>query len=113
MLRYIQDERLPHRVTLIYSSRNRASAPFLDELEEIEAENPNVRLVVTMTDDDEWSGERRRVDATFLREYVDTDLNESAYMVAGPPGMAKAVTAELRQAGVREELIKTDSFSGY
>lgn len=33
MLRYIQDEQLPHRVTLIYSNRDRDSTAFLDELE--------------------------------------------------------------------------------
>ena len=113
MLRYIGDERLPHRVTLIYSNRDRASAALLDELEEIEQANPNVRLIVTMTDDDSWPGERRRVDAAFLRDHLGDDLNQVRYMVAGPPGMAKGVSAELEQAGVAPELIETDSFSGY
>ena len=36
MLRYIADERLPYRVTLVYSNRDRESAAFLDELEELE-----------------------------------------------------------------------------
>jgi len=113
MLRYIQDERLPHRVTLIYSNRDRESAAFLDELEEIERTNPNVRLIITMTNDASWGGERRRIDATFLEDHLGEQPNEANYMVAGPPEMAKAVTAELRRAGVDEELIATDSFSGY
>jgi ferredoxin-NADP reductase len=113
MLRYIVDERLPHHVTLIYSSRDRASAAFLDEVEEIEQANPNVRLIATMTDDESWPGERRRVDAAFFREHLGDDLNQARYMVAGPPAMAKAVSAELEQAGVAPELIATDSFSGY
>jgi len=113
MLRYIQDEHLPHRVTLIYSNRDRESTPFLDELEEIERSNRNVRLIVTMTDDEQWPGERRRVDASFLNDYLGDHLNEALYMVAGPPGMAQAVTNELKEAGVDEELISTDSFSGY
>src|SRR5919202_3116470 len=40
MLRYIQDTGSPHRVTLVYSNRDRESAAFLDELEEIERANP-------------------------------------------------------------------------
>jgi ferredoxin-NADP reductase len=56
MLRYIQDKRLPHRVTLIYSNRDRESTAFLDQLEQIAQANANVRLVVTMTDDDDWPG---------------------------------------------------------
>lgn len=112
MLRYIEDERLPHRVTLIYSSRNRGSAAFLDELEEIERANPNVHLIVTMTDDEDWPGERRRIDADFLRDRLD-DLNEASYMIAGPPGMAGGVSAELEKAGVDSALIVTERFSGY
>jgi ferredoxin-NADP reductase len=112
MLRYIEDERLPHRVTLIYSSRNRGSAAFLAELEEIERANPNVRLVVTMTEDEDWPGERRRIDADFLRHRLE-DLNEASYMIAGPPGMAEGVSAELEKAGVDSALIVTERFSGY
>jgi ferredoxin-NADP reductase len=114
MLRYIQDERLPQRVTLFYSNRDQASAAFLDELQQIDRTNPNVRLILTMTnDDEEWPGERRRFDADFFTEYLDSNLNDATYMVAGPPAMAKAATEELKSAGVDEELISTDSFSGY
>jgi ferredoxin-NADP reductase len=113
MLRYIQDEQLSYRVTLIYSNRDRESTAFLDELEEIERTNPNIRLIVTMTDDDNWSGESRRVDANFFKEYLGDGLNEALYMVAGPPGLAEAATEELKKAGVDEERISTDSFSGY
>jgi ferredoxin-NADP reductase len=113
MLRYIEDEHLPHRVTLIYSNRDRESTAFLDELQEIERENPNVRLILTMTDDDDWPGERERLGAGFFRRYLGDDLNGAGYMVAGPPAMATAVTAELQRAGVDERLIATDSFSGY
>lgn len=113
MLRYIQDKRLPHRVTLIYSDRDLESTAFLDELDQIASNNPNVRLIATMTDDPSWVGEHRRIDATFLNDHVGDDLNDSRYMIAGPPAMAKAVTEELEQAGIDETLIATDSFSGY
>jgi ferredoxin-NADP reductase len=113
MLRYIQDERLPHRVTLIYSNRDRESTPFLDELEQIERTNLNIRLIVTMTNDDAWPGERRRIDATFFKKYLGESLTDATYMVAGPPGMAEAASEELQKAGVNEQLITTDSFSGY
>ena len=66
-----------------------------------------------MTDDEQWPGERRRVDAGFLADHLGDHLNEASYMVAGPPGMAAAVSAALEQTGVDPELIVTDSFSGY
>jgi ferredoxin-NADP reductase len=56
MLRYIDEEGLPHRVTLVYSNRDRESTAFLDELTELEQKNPNFLLVLTMTDDSGWDG---------------------------------------------------------
>jgi ferredoxin-NADP reductase len=113
MLRYIADEELPHRVTLVYSNRDRDSAAFLDELEEIERGSTDLRLVATMTDDESWPGERRRIDAAFFRDQLGDGLDGASYMVAGPPGFSKAVTGELEEAGVDPDNISTDSFSGY
>jgi ferredoxin-NADP reductase len=113
MLRYIADERLPYRITLFYSNRDRESAAFLDELEQLERELPDFRLILTMTDDPHWEGETRRVDATFCKEHVEGDLNQYTFMVAGPPAMAEGVQAELAEAGVDEGNITADRFSGY
>jgi ferredoxin-NADP reductase len=113
MLRYIAEEGLPHRVTLIYSNRDRESTAFLDELEELERGNPNVRLVVTMTDDPGWDGESRRIDADFLRDHVGEELGSSTYILAGPPGMVEGITGALAEAGVPEEQIISQNFSGY
>src|SRR5688572_9848654 len=70
MLRYIADEALPYRVTLVYSNRDRASAAFLDELEELERRIEGLKVVLTMTEEDGWEGESRRIDAAMLRDHV-------------------------------------------
>jgi ferredoxin-NADP reductase len=113
MLRYIADEELPYRVTLVYSNRNRAETAFLDELRDLESRLPGFRLVLTMTDDPEWEGEARRIDAEFFRDYVGDRLNEVTYMIAGPPGMVRAMKEALAEAGVADEHVVADSFSGY
>jgi ferredoxin-NADP reductase len=113
MLRYIAEENLPHRVTLIYSNRDRESTAFLDELQELERRNPNLRLVLTMTEDPEWDGDKRRIDAGFLRDHLDDDLGAFTYLVAGPPGMVEAMETMLRDAGVPEEQVRPERFSGY
>ena len=59
MLRYIAEEQLPYRVTLVYSNRDRESAAFLDELAELERAIPSLQVVLTMTDDPSWDGESR------------------------------------------------------
>jgi ferredoxin-NADP reductase len=113
MLRYIAEEKLPLRVTLVYSNRDRESAAFLDELLELERENANFELVLTMTEDPAWDGESRLIDAAFLRDHLGDALESSAYLIAGPPAMVDGVLATLQSAGVPEAQIRPDRFSGY
>jgi ferredoxin-NADP reductase len=113
MLRYIAEEGLPHRVTLVYSNRDRDSAAFLDELSALERDNPNFRLVLTMTDDRAWEGETRRIDAELLRDHLDSELDSFTYLIAGPPAMVEAMEKSLRDAAVPEEQIRPERFSGY
>ncbi len=113
MLRYIAEEGLPHRVTLVYSNRDRESTAFLDELLELERTNPNLRVVVTMTDDPDWKGETRRIDQDMLRDHLGTDLESSTYLITGPPAMVEGVTETLAAAGVPEAQIRPEGFSGY
>jgi ferredoxin-NADP reductase len=113
MLRYIVEEQLPYRVTLVYSNRDRESAAFLDELIELEQTNPNLKLVLTMTDDPTWDGETRRVDSEFLKDHFGDELQSLTYLVAGPPAMVEGVVETLQAEGVPEEQIRPARFSGY
>ena len=113
MLRYIRDERLPYRVTLIYSNRDRESTAFLAEVRELERELPDFRLILTMTQDPNWDGETRKIDAGFVRDQLGDELNAFTFLVAGPPGMVEGVQEALAQAGVKEENVIAERFSGY
>ena len=113
MLRYIHEERLPYSVTLIYSNRDRESTPFLDELRELEQALPDFKLVLTMTQDPGWEGETRKVDGEFVKDYLEDDLNEYTFLVAGPPAMAEGVQGALQKAGVRDENLIAERYSGY
>jgi ferredoxin-NADP reductase len=112
MLRYIADTGQPYGVTLVYSNRDRESAPFLDELHEYERTLPNFRLVLTMTDDSGWEGETRHIDAEMLRDHLG-DLGSSTFLVTGPPPMVESVAEKLTAAGVSEEQVLPERFSGY
>jgi ferredoxin-NADP reductase len=113
MLRYIAEEDLPHRVTLIYSNRDRESTPFLDELTELDQERDAFKLVLTMTEDESWGGESRRIGPELLRDHLGDDLSSYAYLVAGPPAMVDAMVEMLSTVGVPEERVSADRFSGY
>jgi ferredoxin-NADP reductase len=113
MLRYIAEEGLPHRVTLVYSNRDRESAAFVDELLELERENPNLELVLTMTDDPGWDGESRRIGPELFADRLGDRWRDLIYLMAGPPGMVDGVVEALQAAGVPEEQLLPDRFSGY
>jgi len=113
MLRYIVEEGLPHRVTLVYSNRDRESTAFLDELQAMERDNENIGLVLVMTDEPDWEGEKRRVDAGVLRDHLDGELGDYVYIAAGPPGMVDAMETELKSAGVAEDQVILQRFAGY
>jgi Na+-transporting NADH:ubiquinone oxidoreductase subunit NqrF len=48
-----------------------------------------------------------------LRDVLEDDLASYTYLVAGPPGDDEGVVEELKQAGIPEEQILSDRFSGY
>jgi ferredoxin-NADP reductase len=113
MLRYIGEERLAYRVTLIYSNRDRESTAFLDELRELEQALPDFRLILTMTQDPGWDGETRKVDGDFAKDYLGEDLNQYTFLVAGPPAMAEGVQKALEEAGVQDDNVIAERYSGY
>jgi ferredoxin-NADP reductase len=113
MLRYIRDRGLPYRVTLVYSNRDRESAAFLDELAELEREIEGLRVVLTMTQDEDWDGEHRRIDPQMLRDHLGDDLSRYVFLVAGPPRMVEGVSDDIKAAGVPEEQLIVSRFAGY
>jgi ferredoxin-NADP reductase len=113
MLRYITEEKLPCRVTLLYSNRDRESTAFFDELSKLDADNENIRVVFTMTEDPSWDGERRTIDGQFLHDHLEGDLDSYTYLVAGPPPMVEGVVETMKGAGIADEHIRPDRFSGY
>jgi Na+-transporting NADH:ubiquinone oxidoreductase subunit NqrF len=48
-----------------------------------------------------------------LADVVGGDPASYTYLVAGPPGMTEGVVGELNEAGILEDRILSDGFSGY
>ncbi len=113
MLHAIEEENTGRRVTLIYSNRTVEETPFLDELRELEERCDWLRVVLTMTDDPEWQGDSRRIDEQFFRDYLGDGFDDAMYLIAGPPDMADAMKETLLEAGIPEDRVSADNFSGY
>jgi len=109
-------EKLPHRIFLFFSNRRPEDAPFLEELRAAERDNPNYKLIATMTEMEKskrpWHGETGLVNAGMLSKYLK-DAQSPVYYIAGPPAMVKAMREILSKQSVDDDDIRTEEFSGY
>lgn len=116
MLRHAAHDALPHRLVLLYSNRRPEDSAFLSELQRLEGENPNFRLVATMTRMGgsrlPWMGDTGTIDAALLKR-VTAELTNPVYYVAGPPTMVGALRDMLEQAGVDGDDVRSEEFYGY
>ena len=107
---------LPHKIFLFDSNRRPEDSAFLDELTEAQKTNPNYTFVGTMTEmqhsAQEWNGETGYITKAMLEKYVG-DLTLPIYYLAGPASMVTAMRKTLNEAGVDDDNIRTEEFSGY
>jgi ferredoxin-NADP reductase len=101
---------------LFYANRRPEDAPFLDVLSEAAKQSPNFHLIATMTEmsksEREWTGETGHIDKGMLSKHMPT-LQGPIYYAAGPPEMVAAMRSVVIEAGVDEDDIRSDEFSGY
>jgi ferredoxin-NADP reductase len=116
MLRQAAKDRSPRRLFLVYSNRRPEDSAFLAELQGLERQNNNFRLLATMTDMSKsarkWDGETSLADADLVQRFVG-DLAAPIYYVVGPPAMVGAMQETLKQAGIAAGNIRTEEFYGY
>jgi len=116
MLRQAARDHAPQALLLLYSNRRPEDAAFLKELQALEAQNRNFRLLATMTEMSKsartWSGQTGLVDAALISR-ATRGLKTPVYYVVGPPAMGIAMQETLRGAGVSDEDIRSEEFYGY
>jgi ferredoxin-NADP reductase len=103
-------------ITVFYSNRRPEEAAFLDEFTQLADSNARLTLVATITAPDtseqEWDGEIGHITAAMLSKYLD-ELSSPIFYPCGPVTMVKSIQAALVAAGVDENDIRTEEFTGY
>jgi len=109
-------EKLPHHIFLFYSNRRPEDAAFLEELGSLEYENPNYKLIPTMTEmaksKDHWNGECEEISQEMLARYLKA-VPSAIYYIAGPPAMVKGLHTMLNGSGIGDGAIRAEEFDGY
>jgi len=105
-----------HQIVVFYSCKNPADAAFLEELSALAGAAKGFDLIATMTQPasagQPWSGETGHVDAAMITRYVN-DITAPVFFVSGPATMVRALRDTLTGAGVSEDDIHTEEFTGY
>jgi ferredoxin-NADP reductase len=95
---------LKPNATLLYANRSVESVPFRSELEGLQADNPNFKIVYVIDPD--------RLDETKLRTAIDA-IDDPYVYISGPETMVKALAEQVKSLGITEDNLKIDDFPGY
>lgn len=114
MIAQATHDKTSHSLTLLYANKTPADAPFMDHFKNFAHENPKFNFVPVMSSptEGEWSGETGYITEAILKKYV-LDLTTPIYYLSGPAPMVSAMRKLLIDAGINEDNIKTEEFSGY
>ena len=124
MIKYATDKRLPLRIIMFDSNRNKGNILFKKEFDDWENTNKNLKIIYTISEDqheqslpaaDDWKGEYGRIDKSMILKYMDSNaINNPMFYVCGPPGMLKDMQSLLQEdMGIPKERIKVEEFTGY
>ncbi len=105
-----------HTIFVFYSNKRPEDTAFMDDFHTAASANDNLTFVPTMTENErstqKWDGETGVIDQDMIARYVD-DLTTPIYYLSGPSGMVTAMRTLLNTAGVDDDDIRTEEFTGY
>lgn len=108
-------DKTAHKIFLFYANKTPKNAAYLEELTATQKANANFKLVASMTDIDGskgWKGETGFFTKEMLKKYIG-DLSLPIYYISGPATMVTSIRKTLNEAGIDDDNIRTEEFSGY
>lgn len=112
MVKYATDEELPIKLTLLYSNKTSSDIVYKNEWDVFEKQNPNLKVIHTITDDVAWQGRKGRINEAMIRKFCN-DINNALFYICGPPGMVEGLSNLLKTINVPQQNIKVEKFAGY
>jgi glycine betaine catabolism B len=118
ILRWLADrpegpDTLPESIVLLFANRSEDSIPFREELQELEAQLPGLRVVhVISQPGSDWQGHQGHIG----RQVLDHELlrpQDWTYYLCGPPTFCQSTREQLAAWGVEPRSIKVERFEGY
>ncbi|MGA9188039.1 MAG: FAD-dependent oxidoreductase [Methanosarcina sp.] len=113
MIKYSVDMKLNTDIILLYSNRFENDIAFRNELEDVQIENPNIKIIEIITKPEpDWKGVSGRINAEIVKKFIPDHLERTFY-TSGPQKMVDAMVSLLRELEVPDKQIKQEYFPGY
>jgi ferredoxin-NADP reductase len=113
MCKYAADKHLNSKITLFYGCRTENDLAFKQELENMQEENKNLKIVfIVMEATSQWKGATGVITADMIKKELP-DYLENVFYVCGPPPMVTVMEKLVASIGLQKEQLKLEYFTGY
>ena len=110
---YCTDMHLDTKVTLLYGNRTENDIAFRKELETLQQQNRNLKVVLILNEaDSNWKGATGLITADMIKKEIP-DYKETTFYTCGPPKMVEIMKKLVTQMGLPEVQLKREYFTGY
>lgn len=110
MIRFIVDNKLDTKVTLIYSCKTEKDFLYYKELNNYK-NNKNFNFNFITTNDSNWSGLKGRININLIKDLMKDNYNDSIYFLCGPTQMIMDISKELQNNGIPSTNIKVERWN--
>jgi ferredoxin-NADP reductase len=111
--KYCTDMRLDTKITLLYGNRTENDIVFRKELEMLQRQNKNLKVVFTLNEADSgWKGATGFITADMIKKEIP-DFKETVFYTCGPPAMVQVMEKLVEQLGLPKTQLKREYFTGY
>jgi ferredoxin-NADP reductase len=111
--KYCTDKRLNTKITLLYGNRTENDIAFRRELETMQEQNANLKVVFILNEaSNEWKSATGIIDAEMVKKEIP-DYKETVFYTCGPPAMVETMGKLVEQLGLPKTQLNREYFAGY
>jgi len=111
--KFCTDNLMSTDIILLYGNRTENDIVFRDELDGMQKENRNLKIIHTLSQpNEEWPGHVGRIDKVFVVKEIP-DYQDRVFYCCGPPGLVESIKQMLTELGVSKKKLIVEQFPGY
>ena len=111
--KYCTDKKLDTKITMLYGSRTETDICFRKELEIMQQQNKNLKIVFTLNEGSPgWKGAVGFITADMVKLEIP-EYKETMFYTCGPPPMVEVMEKLVETLGLPKSQLKREYFSGY